>query len=67
VYFLCATRAEPKACSIATGRAFSSLIIGTPAKVAKTLSDEVVDKLLTNVNDYRARAAYYTTNLARIG
>ncbi|WP_233858506.1 gamma carbonic anhydrase family protein [Paraburkholderia sp. HD33-4] len=54
---------------VGEGKVFpsASLIIGMPAKVAKTLSGDVIDKLLGNAHDYRSRAAFYTSNLVRIG
>ena len=44
-----------------------SLILGAPAKVARELTDEEVQRLDANAAGYAARAAAYRTELERIG
>ncbi len=44
-----------------------SLILGTPAKVVRTLSDEDVARLETSAKGYVGRAAHFRTALQRIG
>lgn len=43
-----------------------SLILGSPAKVVRELTQEEVDNLRANANDYAQRAARYKTDLVRI-
>lgn len=45
----------------------NSLIIGSPAKVARTLTDEQVAMLKESADSYSARAAYYQKHLKRLG
>ena len=45
----------------------NSLIIGSPAKVARTLTDEQVAALKQSADSYSARAAYYQKHLKRLG
>lgn len=45
----------------------NSLIIGTPAKVARTLSDEAIAGLRRNAEVYVERAKLFKTDLKRIG
>jgi carbonic anhydrase/acetyltransferase-like protein (isoleucine patch superfamily) len=45
----------------------NSLIIGAPAKVARTLSEEDVARLLGIANNYAKRGQFYKQNLKRIG
>jgi len=45
----------------------NSLIIGSPAKVARTLTDEQVASLKQSAGSYSARAAYYKKHLKRLG
>ncbi|WP_041680773.1 gamma carbonic anhydrase family protein [Cupriavidus necator] len=44
-----------------------SLIIGTPAKVVRELTDEEVANLRANAEDYVRRAGLYKKSLTRIG
>ena len=44
----------------------NSLIIGSPAKVARTLTDEQVAALKQSADSYSARAAYYQKHLKRL-
>jgi carbonic anhydrase/acetyltransferase-like protein (isoleucine patch superfamily) len=44
-----------------------SLIIGTPARVSRELTDEVIAKLSANASDYRERGKTYSTELERVG
>ena len=45
----------------------NSLIIGSPARVARTLSDEDIARMRANTANYVARARLFKTNLRRIG
>jgi carbonic anhydrase/acetyltransferase-like protein (isoleucine patch superfamily) len=45
----------------------NSLIIGSPAKVARTLTDEQVAALKQSADSYSTRAAYYQKHLKRLG
>jgi carbonic anhydrase/acetyltransferase-like protein (isoleucine patch superfamily) len=45
----------------------NSLIIGTPAKVARTLSEEDIARLSGISSNYVKRAQFYKQNLKRIG
>jgi carbonic anhydrase/acetyltransferase-like protein (isoleucine patch superfamily) len=45
----------------------NSLIIGAPARVARTLSEEDIARLLGIANNYAKRAQFYKQNLKRIG
>ena len=44
----------------------NSLVLGTPAKVARTLTDADIANLRPASADYVRRAAYYKTALKRI-
>ncbi|AOZ01738.1 gamma carbonic anhydrase family protein [Cupriavidus sp. USMAHM13] len=54
---------------VTEGKAFPprSLILGSPAKAVRTLSDEEVANLRANAEDYVRRAQAYRTELERIG
>jgi carbonic anhydrase/acetyltransferase-like protein (isoleucine patch superfamily) len=54
---------------ITEGKEFpdNSLIIGAPAKVARTLSEEDSARMLGNTGNYVKRAQFYKQNLKRIG
>lgn len=45
----------------------NSLIIGTPAKVVRTLSDEDIARLRATSGNYVKRGQFYKQNLKRIG
>ncbi|MFC3110440.1 gamma carbonic anhydrase family protein [Undibacterium arcticum] len=45
----------------------NSLIIGTPAKVVRTLSEEEIANLQGNAANYVERGQFFRTNLKRIG
>jgi carbonic anhydrase/acetyltransferase-like protein (isoleucine patch superfamily) len=44
-----------------------SLVIGAPAKVARTLSDVEIERLHANTAGYVERAAAYMRGLTRVG
>ena len=44
-----------------------SLILGAPAKVARELTDEDIQRMRANVADYVERAATYLNELERVG
>jgi carbonic anhydrase/acetyltransferase-like protein (isoleucine patch superfamily) len=54
---------------ITEGKEFpdNSLIIGAPAKVARTLSEEDIARLHGNASNYVKRGQFYKQNLKRIG
>ncbi|MEN3364992.1 MAG: hypothetical protein V7606_2266 [Burkholderiales bacterium] len=54
---------------ITEGKEFpdNSLIIGAPAKVARTLSEEDIARLRGNADNYVKRGQFYKQNLKRIG
>ncbi|MCQ9615599.1 gamma carbonic anhydrase family protein [Paenalcaligenes niemegkensis] len=43
-----------------------SLIIGSPAKAVRTLSDDELAKLHSNASNYQQRAAHFKTNLIKL-
>ncbi|MBY4897807.1 gamma carbonic anhydrase family protein [Cupriavidus sp. AU9028] len=43
-----------------------SLILGSPAKAVRELTQEEVDNLRANAEEYARKAALYTTSLARV-
>jgi carbonic anhydrase/acetyltransferase-like protein (isoleucine patch superfamily) len=45
----------------------NSLIVGAPAKAIRTLSNEDVERMKKNTDNYVKRGQYYKTNLKRIG
>lgn len=45
----------------------NSLIIGTPAKAVRTLSEEDIARMKNNTNNYVKRGQLFKTNLKRIG
>ncbi len=53
---------------VTEGKAFPprSLILGSPAKVVRELTQEEVNNLRANADDYARRAALYATSLSRI-
>ncbi|MFL6717758.1 MAG: gamma carbonic anhydrase family protein [Burkholderiaceae bacterium] len=54
---------------VTEGKVFpdNSLIVGTPAKVVRTLSPEAIADMRSNAVDYAEKGAYYRTALKRIG
>ncbi len=54
---------------ITEGKTFpdNSLILGAPARVARTLSDEEIARLHANTRNYAERRAYFKEQLVRIG
>jgi carbonic anhydrase/acetyltransferase-like protein (isoleucine patch superfamily) len=54
---------------ITEGKEFpdNSLIVGSPAKAVRTLSDEDVARIHTNTGHYVTRAQYFKKELKRIG
>ncbi|MDP9107474.1 MAG: gamma carbonic anhydrase family protein [Pseudomonadota bacterium] len=54
---------------VTEGKVFpdNSLILGSPAKVVKTLSEEEIARMHANCAHYVTRAALYKTQLKRIG
>jgi carbonic anhydrase/acetyltransferase-like protein (isoleucine patch superfamily) len=54
---------------VAEGKAFNdrSLILGSPARMLRTLTDEEVAGILFNARDYVARAQVYKARMERIG
>ncbi|ABA50820.1 bacterial transferase hexapeptide repeat protein [Burkholderia pseudomallei 1710b] len=54
---------------ITEGKAFpdNSLILGAPAKVVRTLSDEDIARMHMNTKSYAMRRAYFKEQLVRIG
>jgi len=54
---------------VTEGKAFpdNSLILGSPAKVVRQLSDEAIEALRTNALSYVGKASEYPTKLKRIG
>jgi carbonic anhydrase/acetyltransferase-like protein (isoleucine patch superfamily) len=54
---------------VAEGKVFNdrSLILGAPARMLRTLTDEEVAGLLFNAEDYVRRAATYKAQMERIG
>jgi carbonic anhydrase/acetyltransferase-like protein (isoleucine patch superfamily) len=54
---------------ITEGKTFpdNSLILGAPARVARTLSDEEIASLHVNTRNYAERRAYFKEQLVRIG
>ena len=54
---------------VAEGKAFNdrSLVLGSPARMLRTLTDEEVAALLFNAEDYVRRADAYKAQLERIG
>ena len=55
-------------CSIGDGKEFpdNSLIIGTPAKAVRTLSDDDVARIGLGAKSYIERAAHFKANLKRV-
>jgi carbonic anhydrase/acetyltransferase-like protein (isoleucine patch superfamily) len=54
---------------VAEGKAFNerALIVGSPARMLRTLSDEEVAALRFNAEDYVRRAAMYKAQMERVG
>ena len=52
---------------IAHGRPERSLVLGSPAKVVRTLTDEEVERLRRGAAHYVERAAHYRAMLAPAG
>ncbi|NKJ50687.1 gamma carbonic anhydrase family protein [Burkholderia sp. SG-MS1] len=53
---------------LSEGKSFPerSLIIGTPARVSRELTDDVIAQLSANARDYRERGQSYRTELERV-
>ncbi len=43
------------------------MVLGSPAKIARVLRQDEIDKLRTSARGYRERCAFYKENLARVG
>ncbi|MCH7274122.1 gamma carbonic anhydrase family protein [Burkholderia gladioli] len=54
---------------VTEGKVFpdNSLILGAPAKVARTLSEEDIARMHANTHNYARRRAYFKEQLVRIG